>query len=49
MCWKYSQPCILVGSASVNSTSHGLKIFGGESRKFQKAKPKFAAWQQLFT
>lgn len=41
---------IYSGSASVDSTNHGSKIFGGKGnpRKFQKVEIEFTAYWQLF-
>ena len=40
---------ISTGSAFMDSTNHGWKIFRVYSRKFQKAKLEFVTHQQLFT
>ena len=40
---KIQLPLVPTGSASVDSTNSGSKIFGTESRKLLKAKLEFAA------
>ena len=45
----YSWPSVSTGSASVDSTNRGLKIFREKNfRKLQKAKLEFAAHHQPF-